>query len=175
MQDSYLGSLLNPEEFKKIEKLSISFTMEQIDKTLSELMLREINLFNNDHFSEVCEEKEHVLLNISTLFTASMEESDIKLKNIELLLKKEDIEEIELISTSLTPEQMKETLSELTHRELSLLDDDRFSKDNEMREITLWNISTNYSDLVTLASANRYQEFYRKAEQLRLETENNQD
>jgi len=97
-------------------------------------MHREILLLDKDYFS-MHSEKTLVLWNISVLFTASMIGSN-KEKNIGLSLVQEEFKEIENMLVLLTPEKIKETLSELTRREILLLIDDRFSNDLEMREIT---------------------------------------
>lgn len=64
------------------------------------------------------------------------------MKNIQELLNPQDLQEIEEISNKMTKDHLKESLERLIQREAMLLNDDRFDKDKEMREITLWNIST---------------------------------
>lgn len=50
--------------------------------------------------------------------------------------------EVEEIASKMTAAQLDEALSRLARREIALLRDPRFSEDEEMREITLWNVAT---------------------------------
>lgn len=63
------------------------------------------------------------------------------------ILGPEGMLEVDEISSKITKEQLNESLERLINREVSLLKDPRFSNDEEMREITLWNVASLVSAL----------------------------
>lgn len=73
-------------------------------------------------------------------------------KNLKDFLKTDDLQEIEEISSKMSKKHIAESLERLIEREIRLLEDERL-KDEEMREITIWNVATLLASLCKIESA----------------------
>jgi len=72
-------------------------------------------------------------------------------KNLRELLSIDDLQEIEEISDKMNKSHIASSLERLIEREIKLLEDERM-KNEEMREITIWNIATLLASLCKIES-----------------------